>query len=195
VLWGYISYILLSITLLCAHHTETAFGLLFLLPIGLGIFLSYRDKLIGESGRVRIEADRLDLINEQTGEQATWPFQQLQSYRILLAKGSMGLQLQTKSGEKFRIAASYTAELVAMIKAFEQALREYNLSEETTILRKKEFFERPVSTKVLLGLFAVASALILWGVLNNITPFNYVVPIILVLLPYLSLWAMFSDKR
>ncbi|WP_460582087.1 hypothetical protein [Hymenobacter arcticus] len=196
VLWGYIGYVGLLITLLGTHHTDAVFGLLCLLPIGLGILLRFRDKLVGEDGRVRIDADGLELTNQKTGVQITLLFKQLHSYRILPAKGSMGLLLRTKNEEKLSFSASYTTEFADMIKAFEQALRQYNQTENMTpILREKGFFERVISTKVLLSLFALATVLIAWGFSAAVSPIKYVLPVVLVVLPYLSVWAMFSDKR
>lgn len=106
------------------------------------------------------------------------------------------LQARTPAGETWRMKVIYSNESAAMLKAFERAVRQdASPGGSTPIQRERGFFEPPISTKVLGWLAAASAAIVACGLWWQVPAVDYALPMGMMLLTYVSLWAMYSDKR
>jgi hypothetical protein len=106
--------------------------------------------------------------------------------------------LRLQNGELVRLEGSFDESFAALWKALDQAVRRYNQTHAgAAITREKDslekFFVRRASTKVLLGLLVLSAAWVARCLNQGASGLAYL-PLLLVL-PYLAIWANFYYER
>jgi hypothetical protein len=192
--WGLLGYVGGMGGLLLAHFLPS-FGLLITPPVGLLAAMMFYDQLFRQPGLVRVAAEGIAWANPATSSLDSWQFAKIRTYRFELYRNGIKLFLCLHDGQKIKLDAQYSLAYGAMQKAFGQAVRQYNQRHPAAeITVEKTFFERRVSSKILLGLLAASAGWVAWSISRQATAVAYF-PVVLVLVPYLGTWAAYSGRR
>jgi len=169
---------------------------LFLLLLAL---LPFYDRLLRQPAWVLLEDERISWANPADSVCARYQFADLRAYRFDWSKTAIHLTLYLRTGEQVSISGRLHKEFWTMGEAFKQAIGRYNqahpeapVAQEPSALTK--FFTSPLSTQVLWGLLALGAAGVSWG-LRHDAPGPAYLPLLLIGLPYLLVWANFYYER
>ncbi|MGI4866232.1 MAG: hypothetical protein ACRYFZ_20065 [Janthinobacterium lividum] len=192
--WGLLAYVVGGVGLLGLHFLPS-FGLVIgPLVVLLGAVMFY-DKLFRQPGWVLVTADSITWVNSATNSPGSWQFAEVRTYRFELYRNGIKLFLYLHNNQKIKLDAQYSLEYGAMQKAFEQAVRRYNQAySEAEITVEKTFFERQISSKILLGLLVASAVWVAWNISQQATAVAYF-PVVMILVPYLGTWAGYSGRR
>ena len=172
-----------------------SFGLVIGLPVALLVAALFYDKLFRQLGWALVSADGISWANPADSLPNSWQFVEIRTYRFELYRNGIKLFIYLRNGQKIKLDAQYSLEYGALQKAFEQAVRRYNQEHPgAEIIVEKSFFERPISTKILLGLLVASALLVAWSTRHEATAI-VCFPVGLVLLTYLSIWVGYSGRR
>ncbi|MGI4736925.1 MAG: hypothetical protein ACRYG7_17285, partial [Janthinobacterium lividum] len=143
---------------------------------------------------ITISASAVVIETLATAEALEIPFSTVLAYRF----DGWQLVLRLRDGSKVQYQVNYKfynpSDFWAMSQCLKQALL---LACGPELMREKIFFERSISTSILLGLTAILSVLIAWLCLAeaDMMPRILLLPMGLLYLPYIAIWATYSDQR
>jgi hypothetical protein len=196
-LWVGLAYagVLVGLVLL---HSRVSFWVFVALPGILWVLISCWTTLFRRPGWVQVEADGLTWNSPNQEATRSISFAELRAYRFVPNRIGLALRLHLRSGELVGLEGSFNDSFVALWKALDQAVRRYNQAHVgAEILKEKDslekFFERPVSTKVLLGLLVLSVAWVVRCLHQEASSLAYLP--LLPLLPYLAIWVNFYYER
>jgi hypothetical protein len=192
--WGLLGGLLGGIGLL-ALGWPVSFGLVIGLPVALLAAMLFYDKLFRQLGWVLVKPDGITWANPADSLPDSWQFAEIRAYRFELYRNGIKLFMYMRDGQKIKLDAQYSLEYGALQKAFAQAVQRYNQAHPSAkVTVEKSFFERPISSKILLGLLVASAPLVAWGISHAATA-AVCFPVGLGLLTYLSFWACYSGRR
>jgi hypothetical protein len=143
---------------------------------------------------ITISPTAIIVENLVTGQSLKIPFTTVLAYRL----DDWQLVFRLLDGRKVQYQVNYKfynpGDFWAMGRHVEQALL---LACGPKLMRERVFFERAISTKILLGLTAVLSLLIAWLCIAEtaMTPRIALFLAGVLYLPYLAIWATYSNQR
>ncbi|WP_223650181.1 hypothetical protein [Hymenobacter psoromatis] len=174
----------------------------WLLPVYylvLFVPLIFYSKLVGQPAWVLITADSLAWANLADSPAVGYQFTEMRAYRSDWSKNDIKLTIYPKEGEKATISGRLHKEFWTMEEAFKEAIRRYNQAnlgaevvQEPSALT--QFFTSSLSTRVLWGLLALSVSWVGWGIYRGLPSAAYL-PLFLIGLPYLLIWANFYYER
>lgn len=194
-LWGWAAFLPLTLLLpsLNLGWLLTIYYLVIFVPL---VFYS---RLLRQPAWVQLTADGIAWANPADDPPVHYQFAELRAYRFDWSKNDSTLKLYPKEGEKVTISGRLHQEFWTMEEAFKQAVKQYNQAhpsaevvQEPTALT--QFFTSSLSTKVLWWLLAFGIAGLSWG-LGHHAPAAAYLPLLLIGLPYLLVWANFYYER
>lgn len=152
----------------------------FLLLLVGGAFGLYRlvRKVGGEPVMVIIAPGQLTVLNHKTGNEKQAPFNNIAAYRYQNFNNVEELRLKLKDGSRLKLAINTMFQdgqnFTGMVQAFEAALGRHQAEHGETVgtLCEKTFFEKPISTVVMVGLTAVVAELT-YSVFTNEKPVKW----------------------
>jgi hypothetical protein len=179
-------------------HSKLSFWVFIALPGMLWFLILFSNRLFRRPGWVQVEVDGLIWNGPNQEAARSIFFAELRAYRFVPSRNGLGLRLCLQSGELVCLNGSFNDGFVALWKALDQAVRRYNqIHPGAEITREKDslekFFVRPASTKVLLGLLVLGAAWVVRCLSQGASGPAYL-PLLL-LLPYLAIWANFYYER
>jgi hypothetical protein len=129
---------------------------------GVGLVLLFRAcKAVGAVPTlVTIAPDRLLILKTRTGEEVQVPYTQIAAYRAQTFNGNDELRLTLHDGRRHKVVANTQLygdqPFGAMVAAFEAALAAHPRPADAAqaVVREPTFFEKPLSTVVLVALTA-----------------------------------------
>jgi hypothetical protein len=196
-LWGLLAHagVLLGLFTL---HSKLSVWVLVALPGMLWAAILFWTQLFRRPGWVRVEHDGLSWHSPNEAAPRSISFAKLGAYRFLTSRIGMSLRLCLRSGELVRFESSFSDDFAALWRALDQAVRRHNQTHpDAEIAREKDslekFFGRPASTKVLLGLLALSAVWVVRCLSHGADGLAYLA--LLLLLPYLIVWANFYYDR
>lgn len=195
--WVGLAYVgvLLELILL---HSKLLVWVFVVLPAMLWVLILFWTKLFRRPGWVQVEDNELGWNSPNQEAARRISFAELRAYRFVPSRNGVALRLCLQGGELVRLDGSFSDNFVALWQALDQAVRRYNQAHPgAEIMREKDglekFFGRPASTKVLLGLLVLSAAWVVRCLSQGAGGLAYV-PLLL-LLPYLAIWANFYYER
>ena len=195
--WGLLAYVASGVGLLVTGFS-VAFALLMGPLVTLLIALLLYNQLFRQPGWVLILPDGIAWAELVGSSPISWKFGEIRTYRFEFYRNGIKWFLYPQNGQRVILDARFTLEYAAMQQAFDQAVRRYNqthpgaeIGVEKDSLEK--FFEQSSSTKVLLGLLLVSASWITRCLSQEASGLAYL-PLLL-LLPYLAIWANFYYQR
>ena len=192
--WGLLIFVGGGGTLVVLH-VDFAPGLFLAGCPGLLMLIIAYNKIFRQLAWVMVADDGIAWANPAVDPPTRLKFEDIRTYRFELYKQGMKLFLYLRSGKKATIDGRFDEDFAAMEQGFNYAVRRYNQAHpDTAIMQEKTFFERPISGKILLGLLAASAAWVAWNISQQATALAYF-PVVLVLMPYLGTWAMYSGRR
>jgi hypothetical protein len=148
-----------------------------------------------QSGWALVEPDGITWANPADSLPASWQFAEISTYHFEFYRNGIKLFMCLRDGQKIKLDAQCSLEYGALQKAFVQAVQRYNQAHPgAEIIVEKLFFERPISSKILLGLPVASAPLVAWGISHEAAA-AVCFPVGLGLLTYLSVWAGYSGRR
>lgn len=194
-LWGWAAVLPLTLLFPPLH-------LGWLLPayyLGVFVPLVFYSALIRQPARVLVTADGLAWANPADSEPARCPFAELRAYRFDWSRIDDILFLYPREGKKIALRGRSYPEFGTMRLAFEQAVRQYNQANpNAAVVREPDgltrFFTSALATRVLWGMLVLATAWLGWGIIHG-WPGPAYLPLLLLGLPYLLVWANFYYER
>jgi hypothetical protein len=164
----------------------------------LWVLILFWTKLFRRPGWVQVDIDGLIWNGPNQEAARSIFFAEMRAYRFVPSRTGLALRLCLQCGELVRLDGSFNDSFVALWKALDQAVRCYNQTHPgAEIVREKDgvekFFERPTSTKVLLGLLLLSVAWIIRCLSQAASGLAYL-PLLL-MLPYLAIWAHYYYQR
>ena len=198
VLWGMAAGYGLCLAVV-ALAPPAAFWWLVALPLVVLGLLPFWDQLFRQPAWVRVAADGVAWANPADGPPVRYPFAELRAYRFESSKLDNKLLLYLHDGERASMSGRLHQDFLAMQKAFEQAIKQYNQANPAARVvpepeALEQFFAAPVATQVLWGLLVAGAVGVGWGSSHGAPGAAYL-PVLLVLLPYLVVWANFYHQR
>ncbi|NML65003.1 hypothetical protein HHL22_07265 [Hymenobacter sp. RP-2-7] len=194
-LWGWAAVLPLTLLLPPLH-------LGWLLPVYyLAVFgpLVFYSALLRQPAWVQVDPDCITWANPADGPVVGYQFADLRAYRFEWTKNDNKLLLYPREGAKIVLSGRFHKEFWTMEEAFKQAIRRYNqahpgaeIAQEPDALEK--YFTSPLATKVLWALLALGAAAVAWGISHD-APGPAYLPLLLIGLPYLLVWANFYYER
>lgn len=163
--------------LLKAAQHDTLEKVWYIGVLGVGLVALYRGcKAVGAVPTlVTVGPDRLLVLKTQTSEETQVPYAEIASYRAMSFNNRDELRLTLKDGSRCKVAVSsqlYGEQpFAAMVVAFEQAIGTYQPPDGAAqaVVRERTFFEKPISTFVLVALTAFL-VFAVWVVLTSDRP-------------------------
>lgn len=194
-LWGLAALLPATLLLLLLHA-------IWLLPVYyVAVFVPavFYNKLLRQPAWVMITDDGIVWANPADSSPIGYQFAEMRAFRSDWGKDSITLSIYPKKGEKVTVSGGLHKEFWTMEEAFERAIKRYNQANpgaevvrEPSALTK--FFTSSLSTKVLWGMLALSVTWVEWGIYRGASGVVYL-PLLLIGLPYLLLWANFYYER
>ena len=146
--------------------------LLIIILVATGLYGLYRllKRMCAEPMQVKVCADRLLVLNRKTGIEKEVEFVSIESYQFIDFNNEATLRLKLVDGRKMKLQVNGLLHrgqnLAGLVQAFEAALRQQvaivsGAKNPVVAMRERTFFEKPVST-VLLLLFASLLSWMAW---------------------------------
>ena len=198
VLWALLAGYVASIVAV-VMGAQPAFWLLVGVPLLVLGGLPFYDRLLRQPAQVLLEADAISWANPADSLFERYQFADLRAYRFSWSKLSITLTLYLRTGERVSISGRLHEEFWTIEEEFKQASKRYNqahpyaeiLSEPSGLTT---FFTSPLSTRVLWVLLALGASGVAWGIRHQAPGLAYL-PLLLLGLPYLLVWANFYYER
>lgn len=193
-LWGLAGLLPATLVLLLLHVPW------LLLVYYLALFLPavFYNKLLRQSAWVLLASDSLAWANPADSPPVGYQFAEIRSYRFDWSKNGIKLTIYPKEGKKAAIHGRLHKEFWMMGEAFKGAINRYNRAnpgaevvQEPSGLTK--FFTSSLATRVLWGLLVLSAAWVARCLSHGSGGLAYL-PLLL-LLPYLAIWAYFYYER
>ena len=196
-LGGLLTYAGVLLGLLVLHSRLASWVFVALIPL-LGVALLFYTLLFRRPGWVMVTDDMLSWNSPNETAPRLSSFVELSAYRFVPSRNGVALRLCLGTGELVRLDGRFDDSFVALWKALDQAVRRYNQAHPgAEIAREKDslekFFGRPASTQVLWGLLVLSAAWVARCLSHGAGGLAYL-PLLL-LLPYLTIWANFYYER
>jgi hypothetical protein len=195
--WGLLAYVVGGVGLL-AIGFSVSFAFLMAPMITLLIAFLFYNQLFRQLSWVLVSPDGIAWAHPVSNSPVSWKFEEIRSYRFEFYRNGIKLFLYTQTGQRIVLDAKFSLEYGAMQQAFEQAVRCHNRAHPGAEVRiekdsLEKFFEHSISTKVLIGLLSISAAWIIRCLERETSGLAYL-PLLL-LLPYLAIWANFYYQR
>lgn len=165
----------MATTLALSKGVETLIALVVLAGVMYGVYWLIK-RLSAEPVQVSIAPDTFTIAYTKSGVEQQWPLAAIAAYRHSSYNSDDILRLTWRDGTRTKLVVSGTfhggqaACFGAMVGQLEAALEKYSGREEhSTAVREKTFFEKPVSTVVLVA-FAAIMAFVIWQVIIDHKP-------------------------
>ncbi|GAA4504686.1 hypothetical protein GCM10023172_31320 [Hymenobacter ginsengisoli] len=163
-------------------------------------FPRFSEWLFWQPMSVWLSSDGVAWLKPGAGQPEKYLFAELRAYRFRVGKSVTDILLWPVASDEDKIRCRYSVEFASFQQAFIQAIKAYNQlnpSAQVTVVEEPmvRFFKSPASTNVLFGLLMVLALWVGWGVARGRHPAVYIVPTLLLLLPYLLIWANFYYQR
>ncbi|GAB3650363.1 hypothetical protein GCM10027594_25610 [Hymenobacter agri] len=148
----------------------------FFVVVGGGFYLLYRigKAVSGVPLVVVVAPDRLTIM-PQTSEETQVLFSEIMAYRASSFNGAEELRLTLKDASKLKINVSSrlydNKDFDGMVQAFETAvgMHQTQLGQPAAVVRERTFFEKPISTIVLV-LFTAGMVWAVWMIATSPRP-------------------------
>ena len=172
--------------------------------LGIGLVLLYRGvKAAGALPTlVTVAPDQLLIAKPRTGEETQVPYAQLASYRASSFNGNDELRLTLADGRRVKVAVStqlYGEQPFGeMVAAFEAAIGAHPrpAGAAQPVVRERSFFEKPIST-YLLVVFTAFLAGAVWLLVTNDRPARggSLIGVIGSYVAYIAAWLAARERR
>lgn len=196
--WGLVLYPISCLGLIRIGF-QPVFWLIIAIPVLVLAQAVFYNKLFRQPAWVQVAPDGVAWANPASSPPVHYQFAELRAYRFEWTKNDIRLLLYPREGVKVAFSGRLHQEFWAMEEAFKQAVRHYNQAnpgaeavQEPDALTK--FFTSPRATQVLWGLLALGVLGVGWGISRDAPGVAYL-PLLLVELPYLLVWANFYYER
>lgn len=147
--------------------------ILSIATLGGGVYFLYRfvKKNCAEPTLITIDSERLTMLNLKSSLEQQLAFRDIAAYRYSSFNSNEELRLTLRDGTKMKYVVSDffhgSPNFANMVRHLEAVLENYQDEEEKpAVLREKTFFEKPISTVVLVAFVAVM-AWMTWKVMTN----------------------------
>lgn len=194
-LWGWLAYLPIILLLVSVHLGQLipVYCLAVIIPT---VFYNW---LLRQPAWVLVAADGIAWANPADSEPVRCSFAELRAYRFDMGKNAEILTLYLRNGSKTTLSGRLHQEFQMMVQAFRREIHQYNAANPDAAVAWEpsgltKFFTSPLATRVLWGLLALAAAWLGWGLAHDWPGIAYL-PLLLLGLPYLVVWANFYYER
>lgn len=180
------------------NNWQTAAGLITLLGGG---FIAYRllKWWVRYDVVVVLRADNITVQQLSDGKEITIPFASLVSYRHESSNGGQQLYLKLTDGHKVKLSANdifgKIGDFGALVHAIEQATTNRRNETAAVIIREPGFFEKPISTVMLVAVTALYALLISKIARDDLPIQGNIITGLGVYITYLGAWLAASKRR